>query len=261
LAIGGLRAVVSDQESFWRLGELATENMVQAAGLPASSKDRKIARIAYCKPCTCRCVVYSNPAGCGALTSKPYRNLPLSSGGGALLAKPQVSSFGAKAHGTASVVRAKGAIKGATKGAIKGTTKGAITGAISAAACSGGAQAAKPASIQVTAGTAEVILNSKSKTKKIGAPLGVWVDILLANAVPGAAADPACRIKVPGAIKAGATRTRKIPVTKLTACYTALKLADCSAPLQARATAVAGKKYKEGPASKAVTFTPSCKPC
>jgi hypothetical protein len=136
-----------------------------------------------------------------------------------------------------------------------------LKGATSAAACAGDVQAAKPASIQVTAGTAEVILNSKSKTKKIGAPLGVWVDILLASVAPGAAADPACRSKAPGAIKADATRTRKIPAKKLTACFTALKLADCSAPLQARATAVAGKKYKEGPASKAVTFTPSCAPC
>jgi hypothetical protein len=174
-------------------------------------------------------------------------SFPPSAEGGALLAKPQVSSFGARADGTASEVRA-----------LAPPLKGAIS---AAAACSGGVQAAKPASIQVTAGTAEVILNSKGKTKKIGAPLGVWVDILLASAAPGAAANPACRIKVPGAIKAGATRTRKIPATKLTACYSALKLADCSAPLQARATAVAGKKYKEGPASKAVTFTPSCKPC
>jgi hypothetical protein len=37
---------------------------------------------------------------------------------------------------------------------------------------------------------------------------------------------------VPGAIKPGLTRTRKIPAGKLTACYAALKLADCSQELQ-----------------------------
>jgi hypothetical protein len=174
-------------------------------------------------------------------------DLPLSSaGGGALLAKPQISSIGARADETEGLF---------------GTVALSLKDATSAAACAGGVQAAKPVSIQVTAGTAELILNSKGKIKKIGAPLGVWVDILLASAASGAAADPACRIKVRGAIKAGATRTRKILAKKLTACYTALKLADCSAPLQARATAVAGKKYKEGPASKAVTFMPSCTPC
>jgi hypothetical protein len=115
--------------------------------------------------------------------------------------------------------------------------------------------------LQITAGAAEVALNAKGKTKTFGAPLGVWIDILPAGTAAGAAADAACHVKVAGAIKAGATRARKVPTKKLTACFAALRLADCSQPLQARAQAVAGTKYKEGPWSDYVSFTPSCMAC
>ena len=129
-----------------------------------------------------------------------------------------------------------------------------------ATACST-AQAAGPATIEVTAGTAEVVVNGDGKVKKIGARLGLWVDILLLSAVPSTAADPACRIKVKGAIKPGATRPRTIPAEKLTACYAALQLADCSQPLQLRVTANAGKRLREGRPSKPAPFMPSCAPC
>jgi hypothetical protein len=129
-----------------------------------------------------------------------------------------------------------------------------------AAKCTG-IKASKPAKLQITAGTAEVTVNAKGKIKKYGAPLGVWVDILPPGAAAGATAETACHIKVGGAIKAGATKARKISATKLTKCFAALKLADCSKPLQTRAQAVGGKKYKEGPWSGLVAFTPACAPC
>jgi hypothetical protein len=130
-------------------------------------------------------------------------------------------------------------------------------GAAAPAACSGGAQAAADALVIVTAGTAATV-NKKGKMKTIGAPLGVWLDVLPAGAAADAAADPACRIKLSGAIKPGKSRARTVAAKKLTACYVALQLADCSKPLQARATAIAGKKYKEGAPSKVSAFTPKC---
>ena len=136
--------------------------------------------------------------------------------GGALLAKPDINSI------TAAVAPGEGE-KSAAAATSPSTT---------AAACTGTVKASKPAALQVTAGTAEVFVNPNGKVKKFGAPLGVWVDILAASAAPTAAAEPACRIKVPGAIKPGLKRTRKIPAGKLTACYAALKLADCSQELQ-----------------------------
>jgi hypothetical protein len=48
----------------------------------------------------------------------------------------------------------------------------------------------------------------------------------------------------------GATKTRKVATSKLTACYATLKISDCAQPLQARATAIAGKKFKEGAPSQ-----------
>jgi hypothetical protein len=143
---------------------------------------------------------------------------------------------------------------------VTGSGAEALAGDAAPAACTG-VRVAAPATVQVTAGTAEVIINAQGKTKKTGAPGGVRIDILPAGAAAGAAADPACSIPVRGAIKAGATRARKIAAKKLAACYNALKLADCTKPLQARATAIAGKKFKEGLASALVTFTPECTPC
>ena len=173
--------------------------------------------------------------------------LPRPPAGGALLPKPSIDSI------TATVAEGFAADDSAPADAAAADAP--------ATACAGAVKASKPATLQITAGTAEVSVNAKGKVKTFGAPLGVWVDILAASAAPNAAADPACRIKVPGAIKAGATRARKISAGKLTACYTALKLVDCSQPLQVRATAIAGKKFKEGAASKTVNFTPSCAPC
>jgi hypothetical protein len=163
--------------------------------------------------------------------------------GGALLAKPSISGITTRRAEAATSSEAK-----------------SLAGGVVPAACTGVAVAA-PATLQVTAGTAEVVISAKGKTKQTGAPAGVRIDILPAGAAAGAAADPACSIKVPGAIKAGATKARKIPAKKLAACYNALKLADCAKPLQARATAIAGTKFKEGPASAPVTFTPACTPC
>ena len=134
------------------------------------------------------------------------------------------------------------------------------TGQGPAAACNG-VKATQPAALQITAGSAEVVINAKGKVKKYGAPLGVWVDILPAGAAANATAETACHIKVRGGIKAGATKARKISVAKLTACFAALKLADCAKPLQARAQAVAGKKFGEGPWSGLVSFAPACAPC
>jgi hypothetical protein len=181
----------------------------------------------------------------------PTRMLTLPSlsrlAGGALLAKPDINSI------TTSKAEALGANE---KSAAAVAPLGTIAGA-----CAGAVKASNPAALQVTAGTAEVFVNPKGKVKKFGAPLGVRVDILTASAALSSAAAPACRIKVPGAIKAGATRTRQISAGKLTACYTALKLVDCSQQLQVRATAIAGKKFKEGAASTPVKFKPSCAPC
>jgi hypothetical protein len=172
-------------------------------------------------------------------------------GGGALLAKPSLESVTPAAKPQASAAGAKKA-------------KAGVTLFSAAGACSGVQVVAPgPATVQVTAGTAQVQLNAKGKTKNIGAPLGVWLDILLAGALANATADAACHIKVPGAIKAGGSRARVVAAKKLSACYAALRLAlaECSKPLQARATAIAGKKYKQGLPSKAVAFTPSCSPC
>jgi hypothetical protein len=93
-------------------------------------------------------------------------------------------------------------------------------------------------------------------------PLGIWVIIQPAGSASADAADPACRIKVPGAFKPGMTRARRVPAAKLTACYRALRLADCQEPLQLRVTAAGnGKKYKDGPASAPVPFAAYCAPC
>jgi hypothetical protein len=129
-----------------------------------------------------------------------------------------------------------------------------------AATCTG-IQASGRATLTVAAGTAQVEVNAKGKVKAIGAPLGVWLDILPAGAAANATANAACHIRVAGRIKAGATRARAVAANKLTACYAALKLADCITPLQARVTAAVGKKYKQGLASKVVVFTPACVPC
>jgi hypothetical protein len=135
----------------------------------------------------------------------------------------------------------------------------ASAGGVAPAACAG-VQVTKPAVMTVTAGTA-VAITSTGKPKTTGAPAGVRVDILPAGAAPGAAVNPACSIPVRGAIKAGATKSLKVPAKKLAACYNALQLVDCAKPLQATATAIAGKKFKEGPTSTPVTFTPVCTPC
>jgi hypothetical protein len=134
-------------------------------------------------------------------------------------------------------------------------------GPAAAATCTG-VKATQPAALQITAGSAEVLTNAKGKIKKYGAPFGVWVDILPPGATANnATAETDCHIKARGAIKAGATKVRKISAAKLTACFAALTLADCSKPLQARAQAVAGKKFGEGPWSGPAAFTPACAPC
>jgi hypothetical protein len=185
------------------------------------------------------------------LCARAPRNAPLDSpsynaGGGALLPKLVLESVTTARSEAASAPTAK--------------PRPSRTRAGAAGACSG-VQATKPLTLTVTAGTAQVQVNTKGRVKTIGAPLGVWLDMLPAGAAANATADAACHIKVAGGIKAGATRERTVAAKKLTACYAALKLADCSKPLQARATAVTGKKYKQGLASKVVIFTPACAPC
>jgi hypothetical protein len=114
----------------------------------------------------------------------------------------------------------------------------------------------------VTAGTAEIQVNSKGKIKTIGAPLGVWIDILLAQDGAATATPEAdCHIKSTGSIKAGVTKVRKVSAKKLTKCYLALKLTTCPKHLRVRVTANAGMKYKEGRASKLELFAPPCAVC
>jgi hypothetical protein len=186
------------------------------------------------------------PQACCRLPRRAARTVtaplpPLFAGGPIVLAKPKPPAQPAPARQDAAA--------------------GAQAQGVARAACSGGLQA-ESARVTVTAGTAATV-TKKGKIKTKGAPLGVWLDILPAGAAANATVDPACRIKLGGAIKAGKTRARTVAAKKLTACYTALELqpANCSKPLQARATAVAGNKYKEGTASKVAAFTPKCAPC
>jgi hypothetical protein len=185
----------------------------------------------------------------GRTGSALTRNRPCpSSDGGARLAAPTIESVTA-ARGEAAGPPAAGGAEDAKSPA-----------AAPAAACSG-VQATGPARVLVTAGTSQVQANAKGKIKKFGLPLGFLLDILPAGAPATATADPACHIRVGGAIKAGATKARAVAAKKLTACYGALKLADCSGSLQARAIGYSGKKYKDGAPSKLVAFMPSCAPC
>jgi hypothetical protein len=124
-----------------------------------------------------------------------------------------------------------------------------------------GAQAQGAATLKVTAGTAEIAPKRGTKKKVYGAPAGVWLDLLPAGAPLGAPALPACHIKVPGAIKAAQSRERTVSAKKLTACFQALAVADCTKPLQARATPVATRKFRGGGWSNAFAFTPNCKTC
>jgi hypothetical protein len=131
-----------------------------------------------------------------------------------------------------------------------------------ASACTG-MKATSTTILQITAGAAEVTVNKAGKTKAHGAPRGVLLEILPPGPppTPDTVAEGACRIKLKGGVKAGATRQYSVAADALTACLGALKLADCSKPMQARAAAAGGRGFKQSAVSDPVPFTPICAPC